>query len=44
MAEALRILAARLPNLELAAPPELRPDLSGFVGPNSLPIRFARPR
>jgi len=44
MAEALRILAARLPNLELAAPPELPPDLCGFVGPSSLPIRFAMPR
>src|SRR5207237_863712 len=40
MAEALPILAARLPGLELAGPPILRPDISGIVGPDSLPIRF----
>jgi cytochrome P450 len=40
IAEALPILAARLPCLELASPPALRPDLAGFTGPLSLPIRF----
>jgi cytochrome P450 len=40
MTEALPILAARLPDLELAGPPVLRPELSGFAGPDSLPIRF----
>jgi hypothetical protein len=42
MAEALPILAARLPNLELAGTPTFRPEISGFVGPISLPIRFDR--
>jgi cytochrome P450 len=40
IAEALPILAARLPDLELAGPPVLRPEISAFVGPDSLPIRF----
>ena len=40
IAEALPILAARLPGLELTGPPELRPEISGFVGPVTLPIRF----
>jgi cytochrome P450 len=41
IAEALPILAARLPGLELAGPPVLRPEISGFAGPERLPIRFA---
>ena len=40
IAEALPILAARLPGLELTNSPELRPDIAGFTGPSSLPIRF----
>ena len=40
IAEALAILAARLPCLELTRPPEFRPDLAGFTGPLSLEIRF----
>ena len=40
LAEALPILAARLPALELAGSPVFRPEISGFVGPESLPIRF----
>ncbi|MGH9011334.1 MAG: cytochrome P450 [Acidimicrobiia bacterium] len=40
IAEALPILASRLPGLELTNSPEFRPDISGFTGPNSLPIRF----
>ena len=40
MAEALPILARRLPGLELAGEPIFRPDLSGAVGPEVLPIRF----
>ncbi len=40
IAEALPILAARLPCLELTSAPEFRPDISGFTGPTSLPIRF----
>ena len=40
IAEALPILASRLPCLELAGSPEFRPDISGFTGPTSLPIRF----
>lgn len=40
IAEALPILAARLPDLELAAPPVLRPEISGLAGPDCLPIRF----
>jgi cytochrome P450 len=40
MTEALPILAARLPDLELAGPPAFRPELSGFTGTTSLPIRF----
>jgi cytochrome P450 len=43
IAEALPILALRLPGLELTNSPELRPDISGFTGPNSLPIRFETP-
>ena len=44
IAEALPILAERLPGLELIDPPVLRPDISGFVGPDTLPIRFEVPR
>jgi len=44
IAEALPILAARLPDLELAGPPVLRPEIAGFTGPDVLPIRFARER
>jgi cytochrome P450 len=40
IAEALPILAARLPCLELSSSPELRPDIAGFTGPISLAIRF----
>lgn len=40
LAEALPILARRLPNLALDGTPVLRPEVSGFVGPESLPIRF----
>ena len=40
LAEALPILANRLPWLELVGDPVLRPELSGFVGPDCLPIRF----
>jgi cytochrome P450 len=40
IAEALPILAHRLPGVELTDPPALRPDISGFVGPDTLPIRF----
>jgi len=40
IAEALPVLAGRLPGLELAGPPVLRPDISGIVGPDALPIRF----
>ena len=40
MAEALPILANRLPGLELAGEPAFRPELSGFVGPELLPIRW----
>ena len=40
IAEALPILAARLPDLALAGEPTLRQELSGVVGPESLPIRF----
>ena len=40
LAEALPILASRLSAPELAGSPVLRPELSGFVGPESLPIRF----
>ena len=35
MAEALPILADRLPRLALAGEPVFRPELSGFVGPAS---------
>jgi hypothetical protein len=42
MTEALPILAARLPHLELDGEPSFRPEVSGFVGPLSLPIRFTR--
>jgi cytochrome P450 len=41
MQEALPILAARLPGVELAGEPSWRPELTGFVGPVTLPIRFA---
>jgi cytochrome P450 len=40
MTEALPILASRLRGLELAGDPVFRPELSGFVGPERLPIRF----
>jgi len=40
IAEALPILAARLPDLALAGSPVLRPDVAAIVGPDSLPIRF----
>jgi len=43
MAEALPILADRLPGLALAGEPVFRPELSGFVGPEALPIRFDGP-
>jgi len=38
--EALPVLAARLPGLELAGTPMVRPELSGVMGPTFLPIRF----
>jgi len=38
--EALPILAQRLPGLALAGEPTHRPQLAGFVGPDTLPIRF----
>jgi len=41
MAEALPILARRLPRLQLDGPPVDRPELSGIMGPVSLPIRFS---
>jgi cytochrome P450 len=41
IAEALPILATRLPDLELAGPPVLRPEIAGFAGPDRLAIRFA---
>ena len=44
LAEALPILAARLSALELAGSPVLRPEVSGFVGPDALPIRFSATR
>jgi cytochrome P450 len=40
MAEALPILARRLPGLALDGEGDWRPDLAGFVGPDRLPIRF----
>jgi cytochrome P450 len=40
MQVALPILAQRLPGLSLAGEPVHRPQLAGFVGPESLPIRF----
>jgi hypothetical protein len=40
MHEALPILAQRLPGLALAGEPVHRPLLSGFIGPETLPIRF----
>lgn len=40
MTEALPILARRLPDLALDGEGVFRPELSGFVGPESLPIRF----
>jgi cytochrome P450 len=43
IAEALPILAARLPCLELSSSPELRPDIAGFTGPISLALRFQTP-
>jgi cytochrome P450 len=41
MHEALPILARRLPGLALAGEPVHRPQLAGFVGPETLPIRFS---
>jgi hypothetical protein len=43
MTEALPILAARLPKLELDDPPTFRPELTGIKGPTHLPIRFDAP-
>ncbi|HZI37172.1 MAG TPA: cytochrome P450, partial [Acidimicrobiia bacterium] len=43
LAEALPILARRLPDLTLDGAPVLRPELSGFVGPEALAIRFQAP-
>jgi cytochrome P450 len=40
MHEAFPILARRLPGLSLAGEPVHRPQLAGFVGPETLPIRF----
>jgi cytochrome P450 len=40
MSEALPILASRLPGLALAEEPAFRPELSGIVGPDTLPICF----
>ena len=40
MVEALPILARRMPNLELDGDPVYRPELSGFVGPVVLPLKF----
>lgn len=40
MQEALPILAQRLPGLSLAGEPVHRPQLAGFIGPETLPIRF----
>jgi cytochrome P450 len=42
MVEALPILARRMPDLELDGEPEYRPELSGFVGPVRLPLKFSR--
>ncbi|HEX4416567.1 MAG TPA: cytochrome P450 [Kofleriaceae bacterium] len=42
MQEALPILAQRLPGLALAGEPVHRPLMAGFIGPETLPIRFAR--
>jgi cytochrome P450 len=41
MQEAIPILAQRLPGLALAGEPVYRPQLAGFIGPETLPIRFA---
>ena len=43
LAEALPILARHLPNLALDGAAGLRPDISGLVGPDTLPIRFDAP-
>src|SRR5262249_44016464 len=40
MHEALPILAQRLPGLALAGEPVHRPQLAGFIGPQTLPVRF----
>jgi cytochrome P450 len=40
MHEALPILAQRLPGLALAGEPTHRSQLAGFIGPETLPIRF----
>jgi cytochrome P450 len=40
MVEALPILARRMPDLALDGDPVYRPELSGFVGPVSLPLKF----
>lgn len=40
LAEALPILAARLPAPEIASPPIMRPEVSGFLGTDSLLVRF----
>jgi cytochrome P450 len=44
LAEALPILARRLPGLALTKDPSFRGDLSGFVGPEVLPISFTGAR
>jgi cytochrome P450 len=38
--EALPILAQRLPDLEVGGEADYRPDMSGVVGPDRLPLRF----
>lgn len=40
MVEALPILARRMPDLSLDGEPRYRPELSGFVGPVVLPLKF----
>jgi cytochrome P450 len=40
LAEALPILAARLPHIEIAGSVTYRPELEGIMGPLCLPIRF----
>lgn len=40
MVEALPILARRMPDLAIDGEPVYRPELSGFVGPVRLPLKF----